>query len=114
MIREYIPVLLENHDLTPEQAESAMIDIMTGQATPSQISAFLIGLKKKGETVDEITAIARVMRSFGRTVNPKVDGYLRSEEHTSELQSRGHLVCRLLLEKKKQRKTTTTKQKITV
>ena len=76
MIREYIPVLLENHDLTPEQAESAMMDIMTGQATPSQISAFLIGLKKKGETVDEITAIARVMRSFGRTVNPKVDGYL--------------------------------------
>ena len=76
MIREYIPVLLENHDLTPEQAESAMIDIMTGQATPSQISAFMIGLKKKGETVDEITAIARVMRSFGRTVNPKVDGYL--------------------------------------
>src|SRR3989475_3602900 len=76
MIREYIPVLLENHDLTPEQAESAMMDIMTGQATPSQISAFLIGLKKKRETVDEITAIARVMRSFSRTVNPKVDGYL--------------------------------------
>src|SRR3989441_537803 len=76
MIREYIPVLLENHDLTREQAEAAMMDIMTGQATPSQISAFLIGLKKKGETVDEITAIARVMRSFSRTVNPKVDGYL--------------------------------------
>jgi anthranilate phosphoribosyltransferase len=76
MIREYIPVLLENHDLTREQAESAMMDIMTGQATPSQISAFLIGLKKKGETVDEITAIARVMRSFSRTVNPKVEGYL--------------------------------------
>jgi anthranilate phosphoribosyltransferase len=76
VIREYIPVLLENHDLTREQAESAMMDIMTGQATPSQISAFLIGLKKKGETVDEITAIARVMRSFSRTVNPKVEGYL--------------------------------------
>src|SRR5229473_3217912 len=76
MIREYIPVLLENHDLTREQAEAAMMDIMTGQATPSQISAFLIGLKKKGETVDEITAIARVMRTFSRTVSPKVDGYL--------------------------------------
>ena len=76
MIREYIPVLLENHDLTREQAEAAMMDIMTGQATPSQISAFLIGLKKKGETVDEITAIARVMRAFSRTVNPRVDGYL--------------------------------------
>src|SRR5437870_7685055 len=33
------------------------------------------------------------------------DGVGRSEEHTSELQSRGHLVCRLLLEKKKTRKT---------
>src|SRR5216117_2565789 len=76
MIIEYIPALLENHDLTPDQAEAAMIDIMTGQATPSQISAFLIGLKKKGETVDEITAIARVMRTFSRTVCPKVDGYL--------------------------------------
>ena len=76
MIREYIPTLLENHDLTREQAEAAMMDIMTGRATPSQISAFLIGLKKKGETVDEITAIARVMRAFSRTVCPKVDGYL--------------------------------------
>ncbi len=76
MIREYIPVLLDNRDLTREQAEGAMMDIMSGQATPSQISAFLIGLKKKGETVDEITAIARVMRSFSRTVTPKVDGYL--------------------------------------
>ncbi|HVH15017.1 MAG TPA: anthranilate phosphoribosyltransferase [Candidatus Angelobacter sp.] len=71
-----MPVLLENHDLTREQAEAAMMDIMTGQATPSQTSAFLIGLKKKGETVDEITAIARVMRGFSRTVCPKVDGYL--------------------------------------
>src|SRR5947209_4269482 len=76
MIREYIPVLLENHDLTREQAEAAMMEIMNGQATPSQISAFLIGLKKKGETVDEITAIARVMRTFSRTVSPRVDGYL--------------------------------------
>ena len=76
MIREYIPVLLENHNLTREQAEAAMMEIMNGQATPSQISAFLIGLKKKGETVDEITAIARVMRTFSRTVSPRVDGYL--------------------------------------
>lgn len=76
MIREYIPVLLENRNLTREQAEAAMMDIMNGEATPSQISAFLIGLKKKGETVDEITAIARVMRSFSRIVNPKVDGFL--------------------------------------
>jgi len=81
MIREYIPALIENHDLTTDQAEAAMMDIMTGQATPAQISAFLIGLKKKGETVDEITAIARVMRTFSRTVCPKVDGGVRVAKH---------------------------------
>src|SRR5438105_14786628 len=96
MIREYIPVLLENHDLTPEQAESAMMDIMTGQATPSQISAFLIGLKKKGETVDEITAIVRVMRSFGRTVNPKVDGYLLDTCGTGGAKTKTFKVSRIL------------------
>src|SRR5690625_5978969 len=36
--------------------------------------------------------------------DPKIFFYLRSEEHTSELQSRGHLVCRLLLEKKKKKR----------
>src|SRR2546430_11308542 len=76
MIREYIPVLLENHNLTREQAEAAMMAIMDGQAKHSEISGFLIGLKKKGEAVDEITAIARVMRTFSRTVSPRVDGSL--------------------------------------
>lgn len=76
LIRDYIPIILEDHDLTTEQTENAMKDIMTGEATPAQVSAFLIGLKKKGETVEEITALARVMRSLGRTINPKVDGYL--------------------------------------
>src|SRR5437660_7013150 len=45
-------------------------------------------------------------------VNPSgldADDHYRSEEHTSELQSRGHLVCRLLLEKKKKKNTTTNK-----
>lgn len=76
MIRDYIPVVLEDHDLTAEQAESVMNDIMSGNATPSQVSAFLIGLKKKGETVEEITALARVMRRYCKTVNPKINGYL--------------------------------------
>src|SRR5437870_9675897 len=44
----------------------------------------------------------RVQRSVAHLQN--VAGHLRSEEHTSELQSRGHLVCRLLLEKKKNKK----------
>ena len=59
-----------------EQAQEAMKEIMLGQATPAQIGAFLIGLKKKGETVDEVTALARVMREFSRRIHPKVDDYL--------------------------------------
>src|SRR5437870_11275564 len=52
-------------------------------------------------------AQVRTIRAWGRLARDEVDGALddlRSEEHTSELQSRGHLVCRLLLEKKKKKK----------
>lgn len=53
-----------------------MKEIMSGEATPAQVAAFLIGLKKKGETIDEITALASVMREFSRRIHPEVDGYL--------------------------------------
>ena len=67
---------MENLNLTREQAQEAMKEIMTGQATPAQMGAFLVGLKKKGETVEEVTALARVMREFSRTIHPKFAGYL--------------------------------------
>src|SRR5437870_11514948 len=51
-------------------------------------------------------------RNCPRSKSPDVPS--RSEEHTSELQSRGHLVCRLLLEKKKQHKSTTDQQLIPI
>ncbi len=76
MIRDCLPAVVEDRDLTTEQAESAMRDIIAGEATPSQVSAFLIALKKKGETVEEITALARIMRSFSQQVHPRVDGCL--------------------------------------
>lgn len=76
MIRECIPLLLENHELTPEQAKATMREIMSGEATSSQVAAFLIGLKKKRETADEITALAQAMRDFGRRIRPNIDGYL--------------------------------------
>jgi anthranilate phosphoribosyltransferase len=76
MIRECIPLLLENHELTPDQAKATMREIMSGEATSSQVAAFLIGLKKKRETADEVTALAQVMREFGRRIHPKINGYL--------------------------------------
>ena len=49
---------------------------MSGEATPSQVAAFLIGLKKKHETAEEITALAQAMREFAKKINPRINGYL--------------------------------------
>src|SRR2546426_7882871 len=76
MIREIIPVLLENNDLGLDQARVAMREIMSGEATPAQTAAFLVGLKTKGETVEEVTAMAEVMRDCSRRISPKLNGYL--------------------------------------
>ena len=63
MIREAIDALVtQRRDLTEDEAAGAMADIMEGEATPSQIGAFVTALRMKGETVDEITGMARVMR----------------------------------------------------
>ena len=76
MIRECIPLLLENQELTPDQAKATMREIMSGEATPSQVAAFLVGLKKKRETAEEITALAQAMRDFAKRISPRIDGYL--------------------------------------
>jgi anthranilate phosphoribosyltransferase len=49
--------------LSENEAEAAFEIIMSGNATPSQIGAFLMGLRVRGETVDEITGAARIMRA---------------------------------------------------
>jgi anthranilate phosphoribosyltransferase len=64
--------VVERHDLGASDMEAVMRSIMTGQATPAQIGGFLIGLRMKGETVDEIAAAAKVMRDLATRVT--VDG----------------------------------------
>ena len=61
-IRQAIAHLVEGRDLTAAEAEAVMEQIMTGQATPAQIGGFLIALRLKGETVEEVTGFARAMR----------------------------------------------------
>jgi len=61
-MKEAIEALISGKDLTEEEAAHAMEMIMSGEATPAQISAFLVALRMKGETVDELTGLARVMR----------------------------------------------------
>ncbi|RJR17073.1 MAG: anthranilate phosphoribosyltransferase [Nitrospiraceae bacterium] len=62
MIKETIKILVEGRDLSEEQMTGAMRDIMEGNATDAQIGAFLTALRMKGETVEEITGAAKVMR----------------------------------------------------
>ena len=64
--------VVEQRDLTAADMEAVMRAIMTGQATPAQIGGFLVGLRMKGETVDEIAAAAKVMRELATRV--EVDG----------------------------------------
>ena len=63
MIQPAIQQLVEGHDLDADQARAVMEQIMSGQATDAQIGAFLIALRLKGETVEEIAGCARVMRA---------------------------------------------------
>lgn len=64
-----IRAVTEERDLSEEEMHSVMKAIMTGEATPAQIGGFLIGLRMKGETVDEITAAAKVMRELAARVD---------------------------------------------
>jgi anthranilate phosphoribosyltransferase len=71
MIREAISQLLAGESLSAEQAEGVMDQVMGGEATPAQIAGFLIALRVKGETVDEITGCARAMRRAAVSVCPE-------------------------------------------
>ncbi len=67
-IKEAINRILAHQNLTDEAMTQVMRSIMTGGATPAQIGGFLVGLRMKGETVQEITAAARVMRELATRV----------------------------------------------
>ena len=69
-IREAIIRLTENQPLSEAQAEAAMVEIMTGQATCGQVAAFLTALRMKGETVDELIGCARAVRKGVTAVTP--------------------------------------------
>ncbi|MEM2904738.1 MAG: anthranilate phosphoribosyltransferase [Candidatus Bathyarchaeia archaeon] len=76
MIRECLQKVAERRDLSPEEARGLMKEVMTGEATAAQIAAVLTALKMKGETVEEITAFAEVMREACVRIHPKVAGRL--------------------------------------
>ena len=74
MIKEAIDTLVSGRSLTIEQAAGVMKEIMDGEATPAQFGAFVTALRLKGETVQEIAGMARVMRE--KAIPVKVSGPL--------------------------------------
>lgn len=76
MIKDAISKLIDKTDLTAEEARGAMNDIMSGSATPAQIGAFLVSLRMKGETVEEIVSFANAMLAHAVRLKPKVKGIL--------------------------------------
>ena len=71
MIQRAIARLLDGHDLDSAEARAAMDEIMSGEATPSQTAGFLVALRAKGETVDEIAGCAEAMRAHVVPVTPE-------------------------------------------
>ncbi len=72
MIREGIQKLIDRENLTLEESQEIMSEVMSGKAANAQIAAFLTALRMKGETVEELIAFATVMREHCRRINPNV------------------------------------------
>jgi anthranilate phosphoribosyltransferase len=73
MIQQALARLLEGHDLSREEAHGVMGSIMSGEATPAQIAGFLVALRAKGETAEEIAGCAEAMREHALPVRPLRD-----------------------------------------
>jgi anthranilate phosphoribosyltransferase len=76
LIKKAIKKLVEKRDLSSNEAKEVMKEIMSGLATEAQFSAFVTALRMKGETIEEITALTRVMKDFCFQIHPKVEGRL--------------------------------------
>jgi anthranilate phosphoribosyltransferase len=73
MIQQALQHVLDGRDLTREETREVMGEIMAGDATPAQIGGFLVALRAKGETADEIAGCAEAMRAHVLAVRPQRD-----------------------------------------
>jgi anthranilate phosphoribosyltransferase len=73
VIQQALTDLLDGRDLSRDEARAVMGSIMDGEATPAQIGGFLVALRLKGETADEIAGCAEAMREHVLAVRPQRD-----------------------------------------
>jgi len=99
VIQRAISQLLDGHDLSRAEARETMQVIMSGDATPAQIGGFLVALRAKGETADEITGCAEAMRAHVLAVKPKRDDLVDTagtggdQQHTLNISTAAALVA---------------------
>ncbi len=74
MLKPYIAKVMQHQHLSASEAEEAMHIIMTGNATQAQIGGYLVALRMKGETVDEIAGSARAMRAEASHISLELGG----------------------------------------
>ena len=98
MIKEAIYKLINHEDLTYEESLAVMGEMMDGTATQAQMGGFLTALRMQGETIDEITAFATVMREKGVKLHPERDvmEIVGTGEMKSELSTFPQLLLSLL------------------
>ena len=72
-MKDIIAKLVEGKNITDEEASRAMTLMLTGEATDAQKAAYLIALRMKGETVDEVVSSCRAMKAQGAKIAPKGD-----------------------------------------
>ena len=70
----YLHRVADRQDLSPAEAQDAMHSILDGEATAPQIAGFLVALRMKGETVDELVGFARAMRRMAVAIDPGLHG----------------------------------------
>ena len=75
-IVEGLQKITKNVNLSTEEAENIMREIMSGKVQDSQLGALLVALHMKGESIEEITGFARIMREFANRIEPIVEGDL--------------------------------------
>lgn len=68
-MKRFLKPIAEGRTLSSEEAEEAILAIMRGEATPAEIAGFLVGLRARGETVDELVGCVRAMRTCMLSVN---------------------------------------------
>ena len=91
MIKEAIIKLSKKEDLTYDEAEAVMNEIMDGAATPVQMASYLTALSMKGETIDEITGSAEGMRSHALQLKHDMEKTFEISQRITKEMCQGNL-----------------------